>query len=179
MGETVNEFRNIVLSRHLNSELMMNGFIINYFFKINLDNIDIRNTFNDIILEKISFQKKIEIVKVIIDNPKYNKKLKEDYTNLIIKKGKPFSIILVDGSELPIKKVIDGLRMTNDIRNHLVHHLVTDPSSFKEPEVQRLYTNSRSNMNYRGDLNKFNKAFDEILKFFTSLRYSELTLFGP
>jgi hypothetical protein len=168
IGETVDEFRARAIQRHLFAEMFMNN-LITTFISGNKYNSNISGALilDNLIMDAISFRRKIEIISAIFKDNAYHELLLKTYENKIDvnEKGEVIGIQSEEGTSLSVREFIKSLETINSIRNHLAHTLVIDVT---EVISQRPYENSPLDMNKKGDMDSLDRSYIFVSAFFNS-----------
>jgi hypothetical protein len=168
---TVKAYRAKALEIHITCEQLMNSFIVEFFHpEITTMPIfekgDIQHMFEKILLDKIMFRGKIEIIENIFNEEDCVKKLMKQYTNLILKNNKIH--IKTEHGELNPKDFINNLLKINRIRNHLAHSPLVENTVGPMKGFERL-KGTRLDKDYKGDIKEFDKAYEYIILFLGSI----------
>ncbi len=183
MGQSVDEFRAKTLNYHLNCEMLMNYLIANYFFPKTRP-----SSFDTLILEKMSFSRKINIMRELTAEP-FCHSLGKLYENIVWnkviyqKKGKKtkkeISLKYIEGIKInkelfTFKDLMTHLNRINDIRNHLSHNLVLSPVQLKEafPGKSKyvFISKSKINMECKGSMEELEESYNFVFYFIKGLK---------
>mgnify|MGYP003976563483 CR=1 FL=1 len=167
MGKEVNEFRIEALQTHIGCEMYMNKFIYDFFFT---PNNEYTFVFTPLILDRLSFSKKIQIIENLFKHSSNLHILKKRYPSINFNvKGLKIIGFSIKKEKYSIKELIKALSKINTIRNHLAHNSVFDYSKHKGmfpvekfPMNMEYKGNKKELLESREYVNSFFKHFKEI-----------------